>query len=138
MEGTYTMRFSSPIAILSFAALIALGGCHRDHTPHATADDVEAAKQEAARDVAQARVEAKKDVKSAVKVAGPNSRDASEAKVVGSFDVAMAQAEGDHKIATEKCLTLQADAQQPCRDQADADYESAKTAAKATRVSRRQ
>jgi hypothetical protein len=132
------MRSSSLLVILSFTLLTALSGCHHDKSPQATAGDIEAAKQEVAREVAQARVEASKDVKSAAKVGGPNSRDVAAAKAVGSYDVAMVQADGDHKIAIEKCLTLPADAQQSCKDQAESEYESAKAAAKATRVSRAQ
>ena len=45
-------------------------------------------------------------------------------------------ADGDHTVATEKCQTLQASLVQACKDQADADYETAKAAAKAARTAR--
>jgi hypothetical protein len=120
------------------AALALIAGCHQDKAPHATAQDIEAAKQEAQHAVAEARVEASKDIKSAAKVTNPNSRDVLEAKATGSYDVAMVKADGDHNIATEKCLTLQPEMQQACKTQADADYETAKATAKATRLARRQ
>jgi len=50
----------------------------------------------------------------------------------------MIKAEGDHQVATEKCQTLQASMMQACKDQADAEYETAKTTAKATRTARQQ
>jgi hypothetical protein len=46
----------------------------------------------------------------------------------------MANADGDHKVAIEKCLLLAPDAQQPCKDQADAQYQAAAASAKAARV----
>ena len=113
-------------------------GCHSDKTPHATAEDIEAARQDARREVAQARAEASKDVKSVSKIAGSTARDIANAKATGAFDVAMARAEGDHKVATEKCLTLEPSMQAACSQQADRDYENAKAAAKAARLAHRQ
>ncbi len=120
------------------ASLALLAGCHRTEPPHATAQDVEEAKQDAQRALAQARVEASKDVKSAAKVTGSHPSEVHEAKVVGGYDVAMVKADGDHKVAIAECLTLQPDRQQACKDEADAGYEKAKTAAKAMRMAKQQ
>jgi hypothetical protein len=125
------------ITVAGIAALAFVAGCHPDKTPHATAQDIEAAKQEAQREVEQARKEASKGIKSAEKVSG-SSRDVAQAKAAGAYDIAMVKADGERKVATEKCLTLQATMQQACKDQADADYETAKATAKATRVARQQ
>ena len=57
------------------AALTVLAACHSHKTPQVTAQDVEAAKQEAQRAVEQARAEASKDVKSALKTGGGNPRE---------------------------------------------------------------
>lgn len=122
-----------------FATLALVAGCHQAKAPpQATAQDIEAAKQEAQREVAEAKREASKDVKSAAKTMGSDSRGVMEAKAMGSYDVAMVKADGDHKIATEKCLTLQPPLQKACNDQADSDYESAKTAAKDMRLAKRE
>ncbi len=126
-----------PASTLSSVAIVMLmAGCHQAKTPHASAEDIDAAKQEAQREVAEARAEASKDIKSAAKTMGPGSKGVIDAKVTGSYDVAMVKADGDHKVATEKCLTLQTDMQQACKDQADADYDSAKATAKASRLAR--
>jgi hypothetical protein len=119
-------------------ALAMVAGCEKSRPPQASAQDIEAAKQEAQREVAEAKAEASKDVKSAAKVSGSDSRVVTEAKVTGTYDVAMAKADGDRKIATEQCLTLPADQQKACKDKADADYETTAAAAKATRLARRQ
>jgi hypothetical protein len=120
-----------------FMGLALLAGCHAK-TPQATAQDVEAAKQDAQRDIEQARAEASKDVKSAAKIGGSSSRDMALAKATAAYDVAMVKADGDHKVATEKCQTLEASMMQACKDQADADFETAKATAKATRMARQQ
>ena len=120
------------------AALTLIAACHSHQTPQATAQDVEAAKQEAQRAVEEARKEATKDVKSAIKTGGGNPREVAQAKVTAAYDIAMIKAEGDHKVATEKCQTLQASMMQACKDQADAEYETAKATAKATRTARQQ
>ncbi|HWJ36122.1 MAG TPA: hypothetical protein VNR70_12690 [Steroidobacteraceae bacterium] len=123
------------IALAGVAALALIAGCHSGKTPQRTAQDVEAAQQEAQREVERARAEASKDLKSAAKV-GSSPRGVAQAKAEGAYDIAMVKADGEHNVATEKCLTLQAPLQQACKDGADAEYETAKAAAKATRVAR--
>jgi len=51
-----------------------------------------------------------------------------------AYNVALAKADGDHQVATQKCDTLQGHDQQVCKDQADADYEAAKANAKAAKI----
>jgi hypothetical protein len=69
---------------------------------------------------------------------GVESKDVARARVTGAFDVAMARADGDHKVAIEKCMTLDPSSQQSCKDKADGDYQSAAAKAKATRASQLQ
>jgi len=118
--------------------LACLAGCHRAKSPVATEADVAAAQEEAQRELAQAKVEARKDFKSAAKLAGPDSREAAHARVTGAFDIAMAQAEGAHKVATQKCMTLDPQAQQACKDPADREYQTAIANAKAARMAKEQ
>jgi hypothetical protein len=49
--------------------------------------------------------------------------------------VAVTEAEGRHKIASEKCDALAGDAQKACKDQADAALALTKANAKAARAS---
>ncbi len=44
-------------------------------------------------------------------------------------DTAMAKAEGDHKVAIERCEAMAGDQQKACKEEADAQYEAAKAAA---------
>ena len=129
----------SSFCLACVATLTLVSGCQKDKTtPIATSQDIEAAKQAAQREVADAKAEATKDVKSATKVSGADAAVVNAAKLTASYDVAMAKADGDHKIALEKCLALQIDVQQACKDQADSSYASLAAAAKATRLAKRQ
>src|ERR1700735_1148214 len=138
MRHSFESTGRSPAALaLAIAVAATLCGCHQTKVPVATQSDVAAAQEEARKEVQQARVEARKDVKSAVKVTGETGGDAKNvavARVTGSFDIAMAQAEGDHKVAIVKCMTLDLAAQQPCKDQADAQFQAATAQAKAMRL----
>jgi acetylornithine deacetylase/succinyl-diaminopimelate desuccinylase-like protein len=127
---------------MAAAAIIALSaafvGCHRAKSPMATAADVASAQADAQKEVSDAHLEAKKDVKNAAKLAGGDSKNVAVARATGTFDIAMANADGAHKVAIEQCLTLVQDAQQACKDRADADYSAAIANAKAMRITRLQ
>jgi hypothetical protein len=130
-----TRPLSAVLAPALAAVLVTLlGGCHRNQERIATAADVAAAQDEARKELDQARVEARKDVKNAVTETGGEARNVAAARVTGTFDIAMAQADGDHKIAIMKCMTLDPASQQPCKQQADAQFQTATSQAKAARV----
>jgi len=105
--------------LLSWSAtglVVMLGACNNAKSPDTASHDIAAANQSAANEVASAQRDQQKDM----------SGDA--------YNVALAQADGDHKVAIQKCETLQGHDQQVCKDQADADYEAAKANAKATKA----
>jgi hypothetical protein len=97
--------------------LLMASACNNPKSPETAAHDISAAHDSAAKEVAEARQDQRKDM----------SND--------SYDVAVARADGDHKIAVQKCDTLEGHDQKVCKDQADADYDAAKANAKATKVS---
>jgi hypothetical protein len=99
------------------AALLALAGCNNAKAPDAQAQDLAAANKSATNEISNAQRDAQKDA----------SQD--------SYNIAVAQADGDHKVALQKCESLQGHDQQVCKDQADADYDAAKANAKAAKVS---
>jgi hypothetical protein len=110
------MMRATMLTLIGVASLGALGACDNAKSPDAAARDIAAADQSASHEVAQAQRDEQKDL----------SADA--------YNVAVAQADGDHKVALQKCDTLQGHDQQLCKDQADANYEAAKANAKATKV----
>jgi len=105
------------VSLLATAALGSLlAACNNAKSPDAAAHDIAAADTSAQNQVADAQRDAQKDM----------SADA--------YNVAIAQADGDHKVAIQKCEVLQGHDQQVCKDRADADYDAAKANAKATKV----
>ena len=55
--------------------------------------------------------------------------DMSQDMIEGQEETALARAEGEHKGAIEQCEALTAEQQTACKDEADAAYEAAKSAA---------
>src|ERR1700677_1677933 len=134
-EANNMRREASRRVALGAAVMLCacFAGCHKQK-PTATAADLAATQADAQKEIAQAHVEAKKDVKNAAKLAGSDSKDVALARTTGSFDIAMANADGAHKVAVEQCLTLPPAEQQPCKDRADADYQTAAANAQAMRL----
>jgi hypothetical protein len=102
--------------IIGCTTLLAVAACNNAKSPDKVADNVAEASQSASKEVAEAKHDQQKDMSS------------------DAYDVAVARADGDHKVATEKCDALGGHDQKVCKDQADADYEAAKANAKASKV----
>ncbi len=121
---------------LTAAALLAAGGCNKAESPAKVDSDVSKAADSAAqKDVkaneklAETDAAANKDVAQAQEKADAKTADA-------AADNAVTQAEGDNKVALEKCETLGGDAQKACKDQANAALDMAKARAKAMKANR--
>jgi membrane-bound lytic murein transglycosylase B len=123
------------IAILTTALAC---GCNSAKSPAAVASDVAAARQQASTEVADARKDAAKNVDSAAANADGSSKALNDVGAKTAYDVAVAQADGDHNVATQKCLAQTGDAQKSCKEKADASYDQAKTHANVTRLSKLQ
>ncbi len=90
------------LTLATLGCFALLGGCNDAKSP-----------AEVQNNVAEAQQSANKDVAGEIKDARKSTSD-------NVYDVAIARAEGDHKVATEKCESLNGDAQTACKDQADA------------------
>ena len=106
-------------------------GCDNPKSPDAVAGDVAAAQAKRATEVADAKQDAAKATDKAEAKVDDKTADLNNATAKGAYDVAMAQADGDHQVATQKCEALAGDAQKACKDQSDAKYDLAKANAKA-------
>jgi len=122
------------ISIIGLAILALAAGCDRAKSPQAAANDIAAAKQSAAQEVADAHQEAAKGINSASKELQDKSGELADSNAKAAYDVAVARADGDHKIAIQECMTREGDRQKLCKDTADADYDAAKANAKASRA----
>ena len=118
-----------PMVALIVAAMLC--GCDNPKSPDAVANDVAAAQSKRATEVADAKQDAAKDTSKAEARIDDKTVDLNNATAKGAYDVAMAQAVGDHSVATQKCNALSGDAQKACKDQADAKHDLAQANAKA-------
>ena len=126
------------IAIAGVFALAMLGGCNKAKSPETVATNVANAEQKAATNVSDAEKDASKDVANAADKVDDKAKDLNNAEVKGAYDVEMTQAEGDRKIALNKCEAMNGDAQKNCKDVAEADYQVAKAHLKAMRNTEKQ
>lgn len=120
--------------LVSMVALFAVAmvcGCNNSKSPDAVANDVAAAQAKRASEVADAKQDAAKDANKAETQVDDKTNDLNNANAKGAYDVAMAQADGDHKVASQRCDAMSGDAQKACKNQADAKYDLAKANAKA-------
>ena len=122
-------KLIGPVIAVLFA--VAVSGCNNAKSPDAVAKDVAAAQAKRAAEVADAKQGAAKDTDSAEAKVDDKTNDLNNVNAKGAYDVAMAQADGDHKVALQKCDAVSGDAQKACKDQADAKYDLAKANAKA-------
>jgi hypothetical protein len=121
-------------SLVSLAAVLAvtiMAGCNNAKSPDSASKDVASAQEKRASEVADAKQDAAKDENKAAAKVDDKSNDLNNANAKGAYDVAMAQADGDHKVAIQKCEALSGDTQKACKDQADAKYDLAKANAKA-------
>jgi hypothetical protein len=119
------------VSMVALAAVAMASGCNNAKSPDAVANDVAAAQAKRASEVADAKQDAAKDTNKAEAKVDDRANDLNNASAKGAYDVAMAQADGDHKVAIQKCEAVAGDAQKACKDQVDAKYDLAKANAKA-------
>jgi hypothetical protein len=127
--------------LISMVALLAVAmtsGCNNAKSPDSVANDVASAQAKRASEVADAKQDAAKDANKAEAKVDDKTNDLGNTNAKGAYDIAMAQADGDHKVATQKCEALSGDAQKACKDQADAKYDLAKANAKAMLAAQKQ
>ena len=122
------------LSIIGLVTMSLASGCDHAKSPEAAANDIDKAKQAAAQEVSDANRGAAKDINGASKELQDKSSQLADSNAKAAYDVAMARADGDHKVAIQECLTHDGQAQKVCKDRADAEYEVAKANAKATRT----
>ena len=119
-------------------ALLAVVGCSRAESPAEVREDVSEARTEAAKDVNEAREDQMEtienrqhDIADEAHDVTDEARDAMDAEHETAYDVAVAKAEGEAKVAKEQCEAMSGDAQEACKERADANLNLAKANAKA-------
>ena len=126
------------VSMIALLAVAMASGCNNAKSPDSVSNDVASAQAKRASEVADAKQDAAKDANKAEAKVDDKTNDLEHTNAKGAYDVAMAQADGDHKVAIQKCEAASGDAQKACKDQADAKYDLAKANAKAMLAAQKQ
>jgi hypothetical protein len=113
-------------------AALALAGCSKSKSPEDVSKDVAKAEQRANNEVTKSEERAQSALdKSYEKVNNQEIKFNNDA-AHQAYNVAVAKADGSRKVAMANCESLSADPQRACRDQAEADYKTARADARAS------
>jgi hypothetical protein len=114
-------------------ALLGLSACNKGESPDKVQADVAQAKSEAVEENAKAEEKRKQVEAEAAQDRKDAAAKATDKSVGAVVDSAVVQAEGDTKVALAKCEALEGDAQQTCKDKANAHMAAVKEKAKAAK-----
>jgi hypothetical protein len=128
------LQLTSAIVMATFC----IAACNNAKSPDAVAKDVASAEQKASTEVAKSENSAAKDLSGAAQKVDDKLVAFNNAAAKDAYNLAIANADGDRRIALAKCESASGDAQKMCKDQAEADYSAAKASAKAVAQSEKQ
>jgi hypothetical protein len=112
-------------------ASLALAGCNQSKSPEDVSKDVAKAEQRANNEVTKSEVRAQSALdKSYEKINNQEIKFNNDA-VHQTYNVAIAKADGNRKVAMATCESQGGEAQRVCKDQAEADYKTARADARA-------
>jgi hypothetical protein len=120
------------------ATLLAIVGCNGAKSPDEVAKEVANAEQNSSAEVQKSEDKAGKDLGGAANKVDDKLIAFNNDAARDGYNIAVAQADGDRKVALAKCEAQSGDAQKACRQQADADYDAAKANAKALATAQKQ
>jgi hypothetical protein len=128
--------------LLSFSALALgaclLAGCNQGKSPDQVAAEVAKAQDKANTELARAEQHADKDVANAAGRVDDRLSALNNDAATDAYKVALARADGDHKVQLAQCDSMSGDAQKACRNQADSNYDTAKANAKTLEQAQKQ
>ena len=111
-------------------AALALAGCNKSKSPEDVSKDVAKAEQKANNEVTKSEEHAQSALdKSYGKVNDQEIKFNNDA-AHQTYNVAIAKADGNRKVAVATCESQSGDAQRVCKDQAEADYKTARADAR--------
>jgi colicin import membrane protein len=126
------MRLAFSCALLA-SALLGLSACNKAESPDKVQADVAKAQSDAAQENAKADEKQKQVEAEAAKDRADAQAKAADKSVGAVVDSAVTQAEGETKVALAKCAALEGDAQQACKDKANAHMDAVREKAKAAK-----
>jgi uncharacterized membrane protein YkoI len=120
-------EYMMPIFVV---AALTLAGCNKSKSPEEVSRDVARAEQKANNEVTKSEEHAQSALdKSYGKVSDQEIKFNNDA-ARQSYNVAVAEADGNRKVALANCESQSGDAQKACKDEAEADYKTARANAK--------
>ena len=119
-------------------ATFCLTACNNAKSPDTIAKDVAAAEDKASTEVAKSENSAAKDLGGAAAKVDDKLIAFNNGAAKDAYNLAIANADGDRKVALAQCESASGDAQKACKDQAEANYTAAKANAKAAAQSEKQ
>jgi hypothetical protein len=128
------LHFASAVVMATFC----LTACNNAKSPDTIAKDVAAAEDKASTEVAKSENSAAKDLGGAAAKVDDKLIAFNNAAAKDAYNLAIANADGDRKVALAQCESASGDAQKACKDQAEANYTAAKANAKAAAQSEKQ
>jgi HD-GYP domain-containing protein (c-di-GMP phosphodiesterase class II) len=126
-RGNSMRNYLMPIFV---AAALALAGCNKSKSPEDVSKDVAKAEQKANNEVTKSEEHAQRALdKSYEKINNQEIKFNNDA-ARQAYNVAIAKADGNRKVALATCESQSGDAQKACKDQAEADYKTARADAR--------
>jgi hypothetical protein len=112
-----------------FAAL-ALAGCDQSKSPEAVSKDVAKAEQRANNEVTKSEERAQSALDKSYEKVNDQEIKFNNDAAHQTYNVAIAKADGNRKVALATCESQTGDSQKACKDQAEADYRTARADAR--------
>jgi hypothetical protein len=126
------VRLALSCALIA-SALLGLAACNKAEPPDKVQADVAKAQSDAVAENVKADEKQKQVDAEAAKDRADAAAKAADKSVGGLVDSAVIQAEGETKVALAKCEALEGDAQQACKDKANAHMDAVREKAKAAK-----
>ena len=121
-------EYLMPIFVVT--ALV-LAGCNKSKSPEDVSKDVAKAEQKANNEVAKSEKHALSALDKSYDKVNDQEMKFNNDAAHQTYNVAVAKADGDRKVALATCESQSGDAQKACKDQAEADYKTARADARA-------
>ena len=113
-------------------ASLVLAGCNKSKSPEDVSKDVAKAEQKANNEVTKSEERAQRALDKSYEKVNDQEIKFNNDAAHQTYNVAIAKADGNRKVALAICESQSGDAQKACKDQAEADYTTARANAKAS------
>jgi len=122
-------EYLMPILVV---AALALAGCNKSKSPEDVSKDVTNAERKASNEVAKSEARAQSALDRSYEKINDQKIKFNNDAAHQTYNVTIAKADGNRKVALATCESQSGDVQKACKDQAEADYKTARADAKAS------